>query len=113
MQELEAKIRQKREKSKNYNSFRSRKRLYNKTVHRAQQIHTDLQFESLSMSSTGWMGRRFDPEENARMKKKWADRTIESDMVEFKRVPFQEKYGILLHLVLYADYYKFDVAARD
>ncbi|EIM79212.1 uncharacterized protein STEHIDRAFT_116684 [Stereum hirsutum FP-91666 SS1] len=90
MQELEAKISQKNEKKKNQNAYRSRKRLQAKTVNRAEQISTNLQFDSLSISSTGWMGRRFDGRENAQMKKRWSDRTIESDMVDFQRVPFRE-----------------------
>lgn len=71
---------------------RSKKRLRDKTVNKAQQIHTDLQFSSLSISNKGWMGRRFDHDENVRMKRMWRDRTIESEMMGFQRVPFDSEY---------------------
>lgn len=115
MQELEAKISQKNEKKRKQNAYRSRKRLQEKTVNRAEQVSTNLQFDSLSISSTGWMGRRFDGRENLQMKKRWADRTIEADMVDFQRVPFQEKYCLpcLPYCLRYADQYKFEITARN
>lgn len=115
MQELEEKIKQKREKRKNRNAFRSRKRLHDKTVNQAQQVSTDLVFDSLSISSTGWMGKRFDIHQNAQMKRKWANRTIESEMVDFQKVAFEEKYvpHFLVDLFGYANRYQFEVTVRN
>ncbi|EIM81551.1 uncharacterized protein STEHIDRAFT_114974 [Stereum hirsutum FP-91666 SS1] len=88
LEELKQDIDARKRKDMDIAKERSKKRLRDKTVNKAQQIHTDLQFSSLSISNKGWMGRRFDHDENVRMKRMWRDRTIESEMMGFQRVPF-------------------------
>lgn len=88
MKELEDEKQSKLAKRKAKAKARDRKRLWNKTVNQAQQINTSLRFEDLPISSSGWMGRRFDEADNANMKRMWKDRTIEAEMVNFQRVHF-------------------------
>lgn len=91
MEELRHNMDIKMNKRKSIAKARDKKRLRDKTVNKAEQIHTSLHFRELSISTTGWMGRRFDDYDNAKMKKMWRDRSIESEMRTFQRVPFNLK----------------------
>lgn len=86
-----------REKKKLRGKSRSRRRMHDKTVNDAEQVCTDLKFDTLPISSSGWMGRRYDDHGNSVMKRRWSDRTIESDMVMFKRVCFNTEYVALIY----------------
>ena len=68
---------------------RDRLRLFNKTTRRAEQYNTQLNFESLSISSTGWMGQRVDEIDSKVMKRKWRDGTIRQHMKDFQSIPFR------------------------
>lgn len=78
-------------KRKEKGKARGRKRMWNKTVNQAEQINTNLRFEDLRISNEGWMGKRYDSDDNGRMKRMWRNRTIENEMTKFQRVPFNVK----------------------
>lgn len=91
MEELRQKEEGAAAKKKMQGKQRSRKRMQDKTVNKAEQVHTSLQFDTLPISSSGWMGQRYSEQANASMKRKWRDRSIQSEMLDFKRVSFNEQ----------------------